>query len=73
VTRRVDEFLELPVRHGMAIDPEAVDRDAMNRRFLRIVLVGAHAKRAAGKPNHAIARDAFVIGGRIGARLRRNG
>ena len=54
VTRRVDEFLELPVCHRMAIDPEPVDRHAMDRRFLRIVLVGAHAERAAGDPDHVL-------------------
>src|SRR5262249_5257655 len=41
---RVDEGLELPVCYGSAIDPEAPDRDAMSRRFLRIVLIGAHAE-----------------------------
>ena len=54
VTGRVDEFLELPVRHRRAVDPEAVDRDAMNRRFLRIVPVRSHAERAAGDPDHVL-------------------
>ena len=38
----------------MAIDPEAVDRDAMNRRFLGVVPVGAHAERAAGDEEHVL-------------------
>jgi hypothetical protein len=34
-----DEFLELPVCHRRAVDPEAIDGDAMNRRFFRIVFI----------------------------------
>src|SRR5262245_58467798 len=41
---RVNEFLELPICHGMGIDPEVTDGDAMNRRFFRIMLVGSHAE-----------------------------
>ena len=52
VAGRLDELLELPVRHRRAVDPEAVDRHAMARRFLRIMIVGAHAERAAGNPDH---------------------
>ena len=70
VTRRVDEFLELPVRHRMAIDPEAVDRDAMNRRFLRIVLVRAHAERAAGNEQHVLGRRAVECFDRKSAHCR---
>ena len=54
VTGRLDEGLELPVRHRRAVDPEAVDRHAMDRRFLRIVAVGPHAKGAAGNPDHVV-------------------
>ncbi len=52
VSGRFDEFLELPVGDRRAIDPEAVDRDAMDRRFFRIVPVRAHAERAAGNEQH---------------------
>src|SRR5215831_8107218 len=49
---RVDEGLELSVRHWRAVDPEAIDRDAMRRRLLRIMVVGSHAERATGNPDH---------------------
>ena len=48
----VDEFAELPVGNGSAIDSEAVHRNRMNRRLFRIMLVGSHAERAAGYPDH---------------------
>src|SRR5450755_252073 len=35
-----------------AIHRKAVDCDAMNRRFFRIVLVRSHAERAAGNEQH---------------------
>ncbi len=38
VTGRVHESLELAVGHRRAVDPEAVDRHAMGRRFLGIVI-----------------------------------
>ena len=47
-----DEFLELPVGHRRAVDPEAVDADAMRRRLFRIMLVRSHAERAAGNEDH---------------------
>ena len=47
-----DELLELPVGHRRAVDPEAVDGDAMDRRFFGIMLIGSHAERAAGNPDH---------------------
>ena len=52
VAGRLDEFLELPVGHRRAVDPEVVHRDAMDRRFFRIMLVRSHAERAAGNENH---------------------
>ena len=52
VTGGADERLELPVCDRRAVNPKAIDGDAVNRRFLRIVLVGAHAERAAGDPDH---------------------
>ena len=61
VAGRVDEFLELPVGHRRAVDPEAVDRDAMNRRFLRIVLVRSHAERAAGNEHHAGMAPGMIV------------
>ena len=57
VAGRLDEFLELPVRHRRAVDPELVDADAMDRRLFRIVLVRAHAERAAGNLYHVRRRE----------------
>ena len=59
VAGRLDEGLELPVRHRRSVDPEAVDRHAMDRRFLRIVTVGSHAKGAAGNPDHVAGSAIF--------------
>jgi len=39
-----------PPKH--AVDPESIDGHAMHRRFFGIVIVGAHAKRAARDPEH---------------------
>jgi hypothetical protein len=47
-----DEFLELPVRHRRPIHAERVNRNAMDRRLLRIVPVRAHAEGAAGNEHH---------------------
>ena len=52
VTGLFYEFLELPVRHRRAVDPEAIDRHAMDRRLFGIVVVGSHAERAAGNEDH---------------------
>ena len=52
VPRRLDETRELFVRDRMAIHPEAVHRDAMHRPLFDVVLVGSHAERAAGDPDH---------------------
>ena len=60
------EFPELPVRHGMAVHPEAVHRDAVRRGFFRIMLVRPHAKCAAGYPDHSIGLRGGVINGDIG-------
>ena len=49
---RFDEILELPVGHRRPVDPEAVDTDAMDRRFFRVVPVRAHAESTAGNPDH---------------------
>lgn len=49
---RLDEFAKPPVRDRRTIHPEPVDRDAMNRRFLRIMLVRSHAERTAGDEPH---------------------
>ena len=59
------EFLELPVRHGIAVDPEAIDGDTMRRRFLRIMPVRSHAERAAGNPDHPVFPGKTLIGGYI--------
>ena len=61
VAGRVDEVLELPVGHRRAVDPEAVDGDAMDRRLFRIVLVRSHAERAAGNPDH-VGRGRACVG-----------
>ena len=47
VPRRLHERPELAIGDRRAIDPEIAGGDAMNRRFLRIVLVRSHAERAA--------------------------
>ena len=59
VTGGFDERLELPVRHRRAVDPEAVHRHAVDRRFLGIMIVGAHAERAAGNPDHVVGPAIF--------------
>ena len=55
VSGGVDERLELLVGDRRRVDPEAVDGDAMGRRFFGIVRVGAHAERAARNPDHIAA------------------
>src|SRR5215216_249632 len=57
VTGSIDELAKVAVRHRRAVDPERIDRDAMNGRFFGIVFVGAHAERAAGYCNHVVERD----------------
>ena len=57
VAGSLHELPELPVRHGMAVHPEAIHGDAMRRGFFRIMLVRAHAESAAGYPDH---RHRFV-------------
>ncbi len=51
---RFHKLFELPVRDRCFVDPEAINRHAMAGRFFGIVTVGAHAERAAGKPDHLI-------------------
>jgi hypothetical protein len=46
------EILELAVRHRRAVDQESFHRDAMDRRFLRIMPVRSHAECAAGNEAH---------------------
>ena len=48
----LDEFLELPIRHRRRVHQERVDGHAVDRRFLGIVFVRAHAEGAAGDPDH---------------------
>jgi len=52
VARRLDESLELAVRHRRAIDPEAADRHAMDRRLFGVMVIRAHGECAAGNPDH---------------------
>src|SRR5262245_28470702 len=58
MTRCLDEPCEALVRYGRAVHPEAINGDAMNRPFFRIVPVRSHSERAAGNPEH-------VGGGRL--------
>ena len=66
VAGSLDELPELPVRHGMAVHPEAVHGDAVRRGFFRIMLVRPHAKSAAGYPDHSLGLRGGVINGSIG-------
>ena len=59
----VDEFAELAVRHWRAVDPERINADAVDWRFLNIVPVRTHTEFPAGHEDH--------VGERI--RLRRFG
>jgi len=47
------ERLAFAVGHRRAVDSEAINRDAMDRRLFRIV-VRAHAERAAGHKTHPV-------------------
>jgi len=49
----VDEGGELGVGDRVFVHPEAADRHPMDRRFLWVRLLGAHAERAARNPAHA--------------------
>ena len=53
VTGGVDELAKVTVGDWRTIDPEASNRDMMDRRLLRVVLVRSHAERRAGDPDHA--------------------
>src|SRR5262245_4028510 len=52
----VDELAELAVRHRRAVDEEAIDGDAMDRRLLRIMMVGSHVEGATRNPDHVWTR-----------------
>ena len=54
VPANCDEFAELAIGDRRAVDPEAVHTHAVHRGLFGIVLVGTHAKRAAGNPHHAV-------------------
>ena len=56
-----DEFLELPVGDGKAVDAERIHRDAVDRRLLGIMLVGSHTKGAAGNAHHPDRRGIRVL------------
>src|ERR1700758_1633374 len=47
-----DKFLELPVGHRCAINPEIADGGAMDRRFFGIMSIRSHAESAAGDLDH---------------------
>src|SRR5262245_42586113 len=53
VTGSVDEFAEVAVCNRGTVLPEAVYRNAMNRRFFRIMFIRSHAECAAGNPDHS--------------------
>ena len=53
VAGRRNKTLEVAVGDGECFHPEAVDRDAVRRRFFRIVTVRTHQERAAGNPDHS--------------------
>jgi hypothetical protein len=48
----IDELAEIVIGDRPALDPEAPHGDTMGRRLFGIVLVGAHAERAARNPDH---------------------
>ncbi len=52
MARRGNERLKRRNGDGSSIHPESADRHLVDRAFLRIVLVGAHAECAAGNPHH---------------------
>jgi hypothetical protein len=52
IAGRLDEFAKPLVRHRRTIHPEAVNGDAMDRRFLGVMPVRSHAERAAGNEPH---------------------
>jgi hypothetical protein len=54
VASRFHELLELAVRDWSAVHPESVHRNAVDRRFFRVVLVRAHAEGAAGYRDHVV-------------------
>ena len=56
VARPLDERGELRVRHGRPIHPESADFDVVRGPFFGIVKVRTHAERAAGNPQHVVAR-----------------
>ena len=56
VARLVDERREQAVRDLERVDPEALDADAVRRRLLRIVRVGAHPVRRPVDPDHVLRR-----------------
>jgi hypothetical protein len=62
MSRRRHEFPELPIGNGRAIDPELADGDAVDRRFLGIVLLRPHSERAARNPDHVGGLDALRLG-----------
>jgi hypothetical protein len=60
VAGRVDEFSEVTIGDGRAVERESVDRHAMNRRFFGIVAIRAHAERSAGNEHHRRVRTSVA-------------
>src|SRR5262249_28482489 len=58
IASRIYEFAKFAIGDRRAVHKEAVHRHAMDRRFLRIMLVGSHAKRTARDKNHVAMRHA---------------
>src|SRR5215217_6068468 len=54
VRRLLDEASELADRHGPLVDPEALDLDAPDRRFLRIEVLRTHREVPARYPRHSV-------------------
>src|SRR5262245_40241205 len=57
------EFLELPVRHRRAVDPETIDRHTVRWRLFGIVMVRSHAERAAGNEDHVAGCPVVMLAG----------
>jgi hypothetical protein len=56
VVRLIDKLAERIIGDEVAIHPKAAHRDAVSRRFLRIVMIGAHQEGPAGNPDHTVSR-----------------
>ena len=53
MTGCLDEAAKFPIGDRDTVNPEGVDRDAMDRRFFGIMSIRTHPERAAGDLDHA--------------------